>query len=213
MMYVDNKKLVELYFYCDYIPVVSIATNIVDLFVKTVILPYKSAVDIEKNHYYTQLKYKNEYRCLALLAFPMKTNLWLANVAVVIFDLYCRKYNNKEYMLEAFKKDKYAICLYASLQLLNDRDFMLEAFKIDKGALHSSPLCANRDFIFDCVRIDPSFYRYAGSYGIENDKEISLYACKKDTNNFTFVGKKLKKDIDFINLAKEKKWPLLNTWT
>lgn len=213
MMYVDNKKLVKLYFYCDYVPVVSIATNIVDLFVKTVILPYKSAVDIEKNHYYTHLKYKDEYRCLALLIFPMMTNLWLANVALAIFDLYRRKYNNKEYMLEAFKKDRYALALYASWQLLNDRDFMLEAFKINNSALHSSPLRANKDFIFDCVKINPSFYGYAGSYGIENEKDITLFACENDTSNFFVVGDKLKKDVDVINLAKEKKWPLLNTWT
>lgn len=62
---------------CDYIPVVSTATNLVDLFQKAVVIPKLDADVISSSHYYTHLKNKGIFRCLALLL-PFIGNLLVA---------------------------------------------------------------------------------------------------------------------------------------
>lgn len=65
---------------CDYIPVLSSATNLIDLFQKTIVLPKLSAEEIANNHYYTHLRDKEVSRCLTLLL-P-----FLGNMIVAISD-------------------------------------------------------------------------------------------------------------------------------
>lgn len=62
---------------CDYIPIVSTATNLVDLFQKTVLMPKLDAEDTSKNEYFTHLKSKKLARCFALL-FPFIGNMFIA---------------------------------------------------------------------------------------------------------------------------------------
>lgn len=66
---------------CDYIPLVSSLTNLVDIFQKCVILSSKNRITIENNHYYEYLKDKSYARCIILLI-PI-----LGNIIVAIFDL------------------------------------------------------------------------------------------------------------------------------
>ena len=67
MKSVNNYFFVKVDAACDYIPVVSTASNLIDLFQKCVILPLMNKQSIANNHYYTYLKEKNVSRCLVLL--------------------------------------------------------------------------------------------------------------------------------------------------
>lgn len=65
---------------CDYIPLVSTLTNLIDLFIKFV-LPYFVSQDaIRLNHYYRHLEKKSFSRCF-LLAIPFVGNMLIAGRA------------------------------------------------------------------------------------------------------------------------------------
>lgn len=195
MMNIDNKKLVEFYSYTDYIPVVSVATNLFDLFVKAVILPYKNHEEIQQNRYYTYLSNKETNRCLYLTLIPIM-NLWIANVGCAIYDYYSSKYDDSEFMFNAFKRDEKSL-KKLSLRLKNDQTFMFDVFK-HKTSAHKyfgDLLKTNRDFLFECIKIDPSFYSIAHSYfSIIDDKDIALFVIDKDLSLFDSFSERLKKD-------------------
>lgn len=53
---------------CDYTPIISTVSNLVDLFQKVVIFPLTSmGLDIKKSHYYSHLNGKSISRCIILL--------------------------------------------------------------------------------------------------------------------------------------------------
>ena len=83
---------------CDYIPVVSSLTNLIDIFQKCVILSFKNQITIENNHYYEHLKNKSYIRCIILLI-PI-----LGNIIVFILDLVNkRRTENKVFPFNAAK--------------------------------------------------------------------------------------------------------------
>ncbi|MBS4168595.1 HEAT repeat domain-containing protein [Parachlamydia sp. AcF125] len=64
----------------DYIPGVSTVTNLIDLFQKCAVLPFKQKANISKSHYYSYLKQKSFSRCVVLLL-PV-----IGNILVAIYD-------------------------------------------------------------------------------------------------------------------------------
>ncbi len=72
-----------------YIPIASTITNLVDLFLKCVVLPRMNKEDIAKNHYYTHLKEKSFIRCITLLI-PV-----LGNIVIGIYDIYNKREGEK----------------------------------------------------------------------------------------------------------------------
>ncbi len=66
-MHISPSPLVKIDNFCDYVPIVSTITNLVDLFIKTVILPFKDQSTIPKNHYYSHLNQKSFMRIIILL--------------------------------------------------------------------------------------------------------------------------------------------------
>ncbi len=101
-------------------------------------------------------------------------------------------------MYHAFLKDKRSL-KSVSLRLKNDQIFMLNAFKHNSSAhkYFGNLLKTNRNFLFDCIKIDPSFYSIAHSYlSIMDDKEIALFVIEKDFSIFDSFSERLKKDKD-----------------
>lgn len=64
-----SKVLAEAGTICSYIPVISLPSNIVEIFLKSVVLPLMSPDTINQNHYYTYLDRKSYSDCF-LLAVP-----------------------------------------------------------------------------------------------------------------------------------------------
>ena len=59
---------------CDYVPLLSSVSNLVDLFQKCVVLPLMDKETIESNHYFKHLDQKSFLRCLVLVI-PVFGNL------------------------------------------------------------------------------------------------------------------------------------------
>lgn len=76
-----SSQMVSLDNFFDYVPVFSTATNIVDLFQKCLILPFKDQKSISASHYFTHICQKSFARCFFLLI-PVVSNL-----AIIFFDL------------------------------------------------------------------------------------------------------------------------------
>lgn len=66
--------------FCDYIPVISSITNLVNLFQKCVVLPFIDKATISSNHYYKHINEKSFVRCL-FLVIPV-----IGNMIVGIYD-------------------------------------------------------------------------------------------------------------------------------
>lgn len=108
----------------DYVPGVSTVTNLVDLFIMCVVLPFLSPKTIGNSRYFTHLdKDKTLARCLLLIVLPV-----LANLLFSLYDLAQRKYDNPEYMLNELTRSSYQLN-YLSQRLKDDSDFMLTAAK------------------------------------------------------------------------------------
>lgn len=76
---------------CDYVPVVSTASNLTDLFQKHVFMNFFiEKTTIEKNTYLSHLKQKSTSRCVALL-FPV-----IGNVGCLIYDRFFNKATKEE---------------------------------------------------------------------------------------------------------------------
>ncbi|HEY4832303.1 MAG TPA: hypothetical protein VIH61_07070 [Waddliaceae bacterium] len=69
-----SNLLVKIDHFCDYIPLVSSVTNLVDLFQKCVVLPFMDKTTIVSNHYYKHINEKSFVRCF-LLVIPVIGNI------------------------------------------------------------------------------------------------------------------------------------------
>lgn len=121
------ENLVYLDKYCDRTPIISTISNIIDIFIKTVVLPFKKSAHIERNPFYAHLKDKSFTRC-AVLVVPV-----LGNVAVWLYDRSQSKYGNKDFILQGMRRDA-GVIAKASKQLRDDPNTMLAAIKVSKEA-------------------------------------------------------------------------------
>ncbi|MBM3193604.1 MAG: hypothetical protein FJZ59_05175 [Chlamydiae bacterium] len=70
--------LVKIDYISDLIPVVSSATNLIDLFLKCAIIPCLKKSQIETSHYWTHLNKKSFAICLSAIFLPVIANTYLA---------------------------------------------------------------------------------------------------------------------------------------
>jgi len=63
----------------DYVPFISTATNLIDIFQKCVVIPLLDREFVEENHYLSHLKSKSYLRCVFLLV-PILGNLIIIGV-------------------------------------------------------------------------------------------------------------------------------------
>ncbi len=73
----NHINLVKIDQICDYIPVVSSVNNLVDLFLKCVVLPCMERGSITNSHYFTHINNKSYARCITLLV-PIIGNIAIA---------------------------------------------------------------------------------------------------------------------------------------
>ena len=66
--------------FCDYVPVLSTVSNLIDLFIINIIMPRTEQSDIDQSHYYSYLKQK-QWKNLITYAIPVVGNA----VAIPIF--------------------------------------------------------------------------------------------------------------------------------
>lgn len=136
MNVIVNDFLVKADNVCDYIPVVSTVSNLIDLFQKYIILSVVDEQAIAENYYYTYLKEKNALYCFILLI-PI-----IGNIIIKIFEH--MEYNaikqnglNLEFASEKLKNNKDVVLAavaqngwafeFASEKLKNDKDVALAA--------------------------------------------------------------------------------------
>lgn len=67
--------------FCDYVPVLSTASNLVDLFQKYIVFPFVDTNTLQQSRYYTHVMEKSSLRCILLL-FPV-----IGNVFVFLWDI------------------------------------------------------------------------------------------------------------------------------
>ncbi len=132
--------------YCDYIPLVSTFKNIYNIYQKNVVIPSMTKPDLWKDRYYTHLDQKSYDRCIILLI-PV-----LGNIIIAIYDLIHQKYDDKEYMLNAFSS--WISLADASKRLQDDEDAAFAAICYNRNNLKhiSKRLQANKPFILRVVQ-------------------------------------------------------------
>ncbi len=87
-----SNLLVSTSYVCEFIPLVSSATNLVELFLKCAVLPFMDKATIASNHYYKHIDEKSFSRCI-LLVIPI-----IGNIIVGIYDLYMKNFDSKQDM-------------------------------------------------------------------------------------------------------------------
>lgn len=168
---------------CDYIPVISTATNLSYLFQKTVVIPFASDETIVNDHYYQYINEKSFARCITLLI-PV-----VGNIVVGLYDLSRR---DQTCMLVAifFNHQSYPT---ASPELQNNNEFNLASLKQNGRVLKylSPELKNNKEFVLAAVKSDDRAYFYANKE-LRGDTEITLafnesrsYRLKKESTLLT----------------------------
>ena len=123
-----NESLVKLDCICDYLPVFSTVTNLVDIFIKYVVLKDKSEPEILSDHYYTHIRDKNAYRYITLL--PL-----IGNVVIIIMDV--TKFvleRHRAKLLESVGSNA-SVLRFSFGGFTKDRDFMIKAIALNPRAL------------------------------------------------------------------------------
>ena len=159
---------------CDYIPLVSTATNLVNLFQRTITLLRSQNKSDVKNNYYEHLQKKSFARCCVLLI-PVLGN--------VIIGLYIYKEQKKakddkakDDALILVKQDGFNL-QDVSAALQGDKDVVLAAVQKCGLALEyaSEELKNDREIVLAAVQKYGVALRYASEELKKNDKEIATF--------------------------------------
>ncbi|PIS00701.1 MAG: hypothetical protein COT84_06255, partial [Chlamydiae bacterium CG10_big_fil_rev_8_21_14_0_10_35_9] len=194
-----GKCLAKVDTFCDYVPGLSSVSSLTDLFLKTVIFPNIEPSSIKSSHYYTHLSQKSFTRCIALLI-PV-----IGNILVAIYDFVNRKYDDKDFMLDAIQQNARSF-RFASERLKNDKDFILTAMGHDlfTGSLifkHASEkLKDDKDFMLAASQRSYLILIDA-SERLRNDKNFMLAAIKKGGLPLQHASERLKDDKDIVLAA------------
>jgi hypothetical protein len=180
----------------DYIPLVSTLTNLVDIFIKYVILPHLSAESVQNNHYYSHLEQKQLWRCL-VLSIPCG----IGNLALGIYDFCHRKWNDKAYMLDLVQRDEWAF-QRASAKIKNDREVVIAAvtFKGTCFLYASERLQNDREVVLATVRSFGAMLADVSEI-FRQDREIVMAAVTQRGTALQYAAEHLKDDYDIALAA------------
>lgn len=139
----------------DYTPFLSTGTNLTDLFVKSVVLPFKSKENIQSNHYYTHLKQKSFARCIILLI-P-----FLGNLIFGVVDFGRKK--DKEFSLSMIATNKKPTAQNFTPNELKDRDIALALVKKNGVELEklSNEFRNDEEFVIAACKQNPKALDFA----------------------------------------------------
>jgi len=186
---VITKTSVYIYKICDYIPVISTASNLTLLFQKYVVMPFLDKNTVNSSHYWSHIQDKESLRYVTALL-PI-----LGNILIIVKDItqsykeICARYE-KTATLAAVEKDGLALC-HASEELRSNRTVVLAAVSQDGCALEfaSEELRNNRDVVLAAVKQNGYAFFYA-SEELRKNETVLLAALEK-------AGPPGKKDLPF----------------
>jgi hypothetical protein len=184
---------------CDYIPVISTVTNLVDLFIKNLSCIHAKVEDckkagVEGNHYYQHLIDKTACRCVILLI-PI-----LGNIVIALWDLINkRRFDNPDYVLKVTEKQP-ILFQKASVRLRSDPAFVLKV--LEKGSVHADfvlqhtpTLVGIKEVVSEAVKQSGNALRFA-SAELQANKEVVHDAVSKYGLALSHAHPDLRKDPD-----------------
>lgn len=182
----------------DFIPFVSTATNLFDLFMKYAILPKCDRETILGNEYYSLVYYKEDIRMIALL-FPLINTI--AAIVAAILDFVEQDYYNRSFVVQMVNRDG-AFLQYAKPRWQDDYEIVLMALRRDEESVNytcslkyaSERLRDNTDLVLESVSNITCGFKYA-SERIKNDPEIVLEAVEKNCDKAVqYASRRLRED-------------------
>lgn len=177
----------------DYVPLLSTATNLVNLFQKCVVMRFMKPETIQKSHYYTHLQKKDLGICVALLV-PV-----LGNIVVPLYHLIIKKM--KSHIIERCEKGVVDIKKIPKA-FKADSKFMLELIKIKPEIVKELPseLKGNAECMLVAIKIDFKAIDEA-SEALRGDFKFMLEAAKINSNVIEKAMPALKADSKFMLAA------------
>lgn len=182
---------------CDWIPAVSTVSNIVDLFIKTVVLPFTATETIQNNAYYSHLNDKSFLRCVSLSILPL-----LGTVSILLY-LLCRNPKPKlpDNFHEAYELARYNPGILQKVDLTPANIAMIENLATRNPGLFFDYLktdprwCDNPTVMLAAIKADVSNFE-STSIRLRNDRTFMLHVSTIHPPLFERAGPGAKKDVD-----------------
>lgn len=206
---------------CDFIPFVSTATNLFDLYMKYAILSKFDREAVINSEYYTHIYYKEDDRMIALI---MPIINIISAIAFAILDLENREWDDKDKTTSSLSidgqnlhkasprlKDDIDVVMeavrnhgkslqYASERLKNDFDVVLAAVYNDCSSIeHLSPVIKKRAILSTINRF--KWEMNFQNFGFNDDKDIALAVVAKLGKSLEYTSDRLKDDLDVVITA------------
>jgi|GEM_PF-6465149 len=222
-MKIDSNFWLKFYECLDYVPVVSTATNLIELFIMKRVVDKAQPHEILKNKFYTYLSNKEMHESgEGVIRRPLPFIPILGNAVVLIYDRVNHKYDDPEYVLSKLIETKGNIMRDASLRLKNDREFMLRALEIEPNIYaHAGDLLksnldfmeagyqarqtnlsyASKPFILEKLRQNGSNLQNVFHHKIDDD--LVRTALENDLKALEFAPRH-REDVQFVNVLMTK---------
>jgi hypothetical protein len=182
--------LVKMDTFCDYVPILSTVSNLVDIVQKCFTLPAMKRKELYEDHYFTHLQQKNIPRCIILLI-PI-----LGNIVIAICDRMSRKYNDRDFVLKEVQKDGLFL-KKASTELKSDEEVVLKAINQEGKAILYADAMLAANFNFTANSQVRNALKHA-------NRNFALTAFLCDRNLFDFINDKFRQDKAFVLEAVRK---------
>lgn len=225
-MKVNSQLLVRIDKGLDYVPIASTMSNLVDLFIKYVILPKLSEEKINNNHYFTHIKEKSLDRCL-LMFIPIIGNIVFGiidfaykkpnpnhNLEIQDLNLAEPNLNDKEFFLAYIRRDHrwgqhHTVAYLAETDqnhpLRDDREVALELIRATQANRPVLPHLSQRlrndeDLVIERIRKDPQEIRNAGDIP-KNSERVALETLNQRKDMFREFGYDIRNNEDILMMA------------
>jgi hypothetical protein len=166
---------------CDCIPILSVVNNVVDLFIKIIVLPRMQLAAIQSSHYYTYLTEKTFTRSVLLL---------IPIFGQIIVYLGNRLYDDEIFALEQVRKNGLTL-RHMSKRLQNNKEVVLTATLHNPAAFTSAsePLRNSESFTCEVIRArkDDLVLKYVAQR-LRNSKTVLLAAIEQNGLALEWAG-------------------------
>lgn len=210
-MQVNNcsRHLVHIDHVWDVLPGVSTVKNLVDLFIKCVIMPCMKDETIQKNHYFMHLKQK-KLSTMFFLLIPV-----IGNIVFVVLSY--RKETNKKHALDiiqvapSYGNEEFLKTVLEDKKIMGDRDVAQALIKkipmkgsnlegIDVLPYLSEDLRNNIDVVLERVKIDPCEIQNAGDIP-KSSKKVALEVVRQVGSLLSVFNPIIQDDEDVVLTA------------
>lgn len=153
---------------------------------------------------------KNNPRILINADEAVFENLEIANIVLnkkaSFIEMYGQTVKNDKNIMSSLINKNPNLFIYLGNQLRSDKEFLLSIFSANGASrmFHQlffngieNSLQTDRDFIFECIKISPHFYRELPSESpFTSDKEIYMHVIQNDPFLFRYLPENIKKHRD-----------------